>query len=48
MKIKADLAYRKSAGQLAGYTHLGNINDELRLFESRVQSEEYCQDLQPT
>ena len=44
MKIKADLVYRKSTGQLAGYTDLGNINDELRLFESRVQSEEYCQD----
>ena len=44
MKINADLLYRKSTGQLVRYTDLGNVNDELRLFESRVQSEEYCQD----
>ena len=44
MKIKADLVYRKSTGQLVGYTELGNINDELRLFESKVKSEEYRQD----
>lgn len=44
VKIKADLVYRKSTGQLVGHTELGNINDELRLFESRVKSEEYHQD----
>ena len=44
MKIKADLVYRKSTGQLVGYTKLGNINDEPRLFESKVKSEEYRQD----
>ena len=44
MKIKADLVYRKSTGQLVGYTKLGNINDEPRLFESKVKSEEYHQD----
>ena len=43
MKKKADLVYRKSTGRLVGYTDLGNVNDELRLFESRVQSEEYRQ-----
>lgn len=41
MKIKADLVYRKSTEQLVGYTELGNINDELKLFESKVKSEEY-------
>ena len=43
MKKKADLVYRKSTERLVGYTDLGNVNDELRLFESRVQSEEYRQ-----
>ena len=43
-KRKADLVYRKSTGQLVGYTELGNINDELRLFESKVKNEEYRQD----
>lgn len=46
MKIKADLVYRKSTGELVGYTELGNINDELRLFESKVESEEYHQDFE--
>ena len=44
MKIKADLVYRKSAGKLVGYTELGHISYELRLFESRVKSGEYRQD----
>ena len=44
MKIKADLVHRKSTGQLVDYTELGNIKDELRLFESKVKSEEYSQD----
>ena len=44
MKINVDLLCRKSTGQLVGFTELGNINDELRLFESRVKSEEYRQD----
>ena len=38
--------YRKSTGELVGYTELGNINDELRLFESKVESEEYHQDFE--
>ena len=44
MKIKADLVYRKSAGKLVGYTELGHISYELRLFESRFKSGEYRQD----
>jgi len=39
MQIKSDLVYRKSTGQLIGFTELGEVNDEIRQFEENLNSE---------
>ena len=39
MKVKSDLVYKKSTGQLVGFTQLGSFEDQLRTFEDSVQSE---------
>ncbi|XP_057290356.1 uncharacterized protein LOC130613056 [Hydractinia symbiolongicarpus] len=37
MKIKADLVFRQSTGQLVGFTDMGDINDELVEFQKRAE-----------
>ena len=37
MKIKSDLIYRKSTGQLIGFTELGEMNEEFKLFEKKFE-----------
>jgi len=44
MRIKSDLVYRKSTGQLIGFTELGDTNDELRIFERGFESDELRDD----
>ena len=39
MKIKSDLVFKKSTGQLVGFTELGDINDEFALFEKSLNEE---------
>ena len=44
MKIKSDLVCRKSTRQLIGFTELGEINYEIRDFESRVNGDDVRKD----
>ena len=37
MKIKSDLVYRRSTGQLVGFTVLGSLNDEFKIFERNIK-----------
>ena len=37
MKIKSDLVFRQGTGQLVGFTEMGDINEEFRAFERRVE-----------
>ena len=39
MKIKSDLVFRKSTGQLVGFTEMGNTNEEFRQFQSYFEEE---------
>ena len=38
MKIKSDLIYRKSTGELVGFTQMGDINEEFASFERTCES----------
>jgi len=40
MRIKSDLVFRQSTGQLVGFTDLGDINNELRSFDAQVSEDE--------
>lgn len=39
MKIKSDLVYRKSTGQLIGFTEMGDINEEFVKFEKSFDAD---------
>lgn len=45
MQIKSDLVYRKSTGQMIGFTDMGDINEEFRLFQSEVETSESSNEL---
>ena len=38
MQIKSDLVYRKSTGEMVGFTDMGNINEEFRIFQTEAES----------
>ncbi|XP_035690813.1 uncharacterized protein LOC118425822 [Branchiostoma floridae] len=40
MKVKSNLVYDKRTGELIGFTELGSINDEIKSFEKRCQSQQ--------
>ena len=40
MQIKSDLVYRKSTGQMIGFTDMGDINEEFRIFQNNIENSE--------
>ena len=38
MKIKSDLVYSRSTGKLIGFTELGDINEEFRVFGKKMEN----------
>ena len=39
MRIKSNLVYSKSTSRLVGFTEMGSINDEFRIFQDSVESQ---------
>ena len=40
MRIKSDLVFQKSTGQIVGFTEMGDINEEFRDFEESFEKNE--------
>ena len=39
MKIKSNLVYSRTLGKMVGFTEMGNMNDEFKTFQEKLERE---------